>query len=279
MLKLHKENLMADLFSYQFVWIALFVSFLVSVCSGIIGSMIVANKNVFVAGGVAHSAFGGVGLALFCGFSTMLGAMLFSILMALFLAYAFLYQRQRLDAYVGAGWALGMAIGVILIDLSPGYNNDISSYLFGSLLAVSKDEMLAMAIFDIIIIAFVRLYYYEILSLFYDSEFCTLRGMNARVWTSIIFVLIAMGVVISMSVAGLILVLAILSIPAYIANLFSHSLKMMMIISWLLSLIFMWAGFFIAYWCNISIGACIVVLLALGMFAAIITNKFMRRIL
>lgn len=279
MLKLHKENLMADLFSYQFVWIALFVSFLVSVCSGIIGSMIVANKNVFVAGGVAHSAFGGVGLALFCGFSTMLGAMLFSILMALFLAYAFLYQRQRLDAYVGAGWALGMAIGVILIDLSPGYNNDISSYLFGSLLAVSKDEMLAMAIFDIIIIAFVRLYYYEILSLFYDSEFCTLRGMNVRVWTSIIFVLIAMGVVISMSVAGLILVLAILSIPAYIANLFSHSLKMMMIISWLLSLIFMWAGFFIAYWCNISIGACIVVLLALGMFAAIITNKFMRRIL
>lgn len=279
MLKLHKENLMADLFSYQFVWIALFVSFLVSVCSGIIGSMIVANKNVFVAGGVAHSAFGGVGLALFCGFSTMLGAMLFSILMALFLAYAFLYQRQRLDAYVGAGWALGMAIGVILIDLSPGYNNDISSYLFGSLLAVSKDEMLAMAIFDIIIIAFVRLYYYEILSLFYDSEFCTLRDMNVRVWTSIIFVLIAMGVVISMSVAGLILVLAILSIPAYIANLFSHSLKMMMIISWLLSLIFMWAGFFIAYWCNISIGACIVVLLALGMFVAIITNKFMRRIL
>lgn len=270
---------MADLFSYQFVWIALFVSFLVSVCSGIIGSMIVANKNVFVAGGVAHSAFGGVGLALFCGFSTMLGAMLFSILMALFLAYAFLYQRQRLDAYVGAGWALGMAIGVILIDLSPGYNNDISSYLFGSLLAVSKDEMLAMAIFDIIIIAFVRLYYYEILSLFYDSEFCTLRDMNVRVWTSIIFVLIAMGVVISMSVAGLILVLAILSIPAYIANLFSHSLKMMMVISWLLSLIFMWAGFFIAYWCNISIGACIVVLLALGMFVAIITNKFMRRIL
>ncbi len=100
--------------------------------------------------------------------------------------------------------------------------------------------------------------------------------MNVRVWTSIIFVLIAMGVVISMSVAGLILVLAILSIPAYIANLFSHSLKMMMVISWLLSLIFMWAGFFIAYWCNISIGACIVVLLALGMFAAIITNKFMR---
>lgn len=269
---------MGDLFSYQFVWIALIVSFLVSICSGIIGSIIVTNKSVFVAGGVAHSAFGGVGLALFCGFSTMLGAMLFSVIMALFLAYAFLYQRQRLDAYVGASWALGMAIGVILIDLSPGYNNDISSYLFGSILAVSFDEIIIMAIFDVIIIGFVFAYYYEILSLFYDSEFCALKGMNINLWTALIFVLIAVGVVISMSVAGLILVLAILSIPAYIANLFSHSLRSMMCISWLISLIFMWGGFFVAYWCNISIGACIVVLLTFAMFVAILIHKYTRRI-
>ncbi|CUU40032.1 MULTISPECIES: metal ABC transporter permease [Helicobacter] len=270
---------MADLFSYNFVWLALLVSFLVSICSGIIGSMIVANKNVFVAGGVAHSAFGGVGLALFCGFSTMLGAMLFGVIMALFLSYAFLYQRQRLDAYVGASWAFGMAIGVILIDLTPGYSNDISSYLFGSILAVGFDEIIAMAIFDIFIIIFVSLYYYKILNLFYDSEFCALKGMNINLWTTLIFVCIAIGVVISMNVAGLILVLAILSIPAYIANLFTHSLRAMMWLSWLISLIFMWLGFFVAYWYNISVGACIVVLLSLAMFFAIIIHKFTRRIL
>ncbi len=171
-----------------------------------------------------------------------------------------------------------MAIGVIFIDLSPGYNSDISSYLFGSILAVGFDEIIAMAIFDIFIIIFVSLYYYEILSLFYDSEFCALKGMNVKLWVTLIFVCIAIGVVISMSVAGLILVLAILSIPAYIANLFSHSLKMMMMISWAISLIFMWVGFFVAYYFNISIGACIVVLLAFGMFAAIIIHKFTRRI-
>lgn len=270
---------MIELFSYQFVWVALFVSFLVSICSGVIGSMIVANKNVFVAGGVAHSAFGGVGLALFCGFSTMLGALCFGVAMAIFLAYAFLYQRERLDAYVGASWAFGMAIGVILIDLSPGYNSDISSYLFGSILAVGTDEMIAMAAFDIFLIIFVRLYYYEILGLFYDSEFCQTKGLNVNVWISVVFVLIAIGVVLSMSVAGLILVLAILSIPAYIANLFSHSLGSMMFISWLISLIFMWAGFFIAYYLNISIGACIVVLLALGMFSAMLIYKMTRRFL
>ena len=178
---------MIELFSYQFVWVALFVSFLVSICSGVIGSMIVANKNVFVAGGVAHSAFGGVGLALFCGFSTMLGALCFGVAMAIFLAYAFLYQRERLDAYVGASWAFGMAIGVIFIDLSPGYNSDISSYLFGSILAVGTDEMIAMAAFDIFLIIFVRLYYYEILGLFYDSEFCQTKGLNVNVWISAVY--------------------------------------------------------------------------------------------
>lgn len=269
---------MSEIFSYQFVWVALLISFLVSICSGIIGSMIVANKNVFVAGGVAHSAFGGVGLALFCGFSTMLGALLFGVFTALFLAYAFLYQRERLDAYVGASWAFGMAVGVILIDISPGYNSDISSYLFGSILAVSRDEMIAMAVFDVFLLLFVRLYYYEILGLFYDSEFCKTKGLYVKVWISIIFVLIAIGVVISMNVAGLILVLAILSIPAYMANLFSHSLRSMMFISWLISLSFMWGGFFLAYSLNISIGACIVVLLTLGMFAAMLIHKLTRSI-
>mgnify|MGYP002070419281 FL=1 len=123
------------------------------------------------------------------------------------------------------------------------------------------------------------LYYYEMLALFYDNQFCTLKGLNVYAWTSIIFVLIAIGVVLSMSVGGLILILAILSIPAYIAHLFSHSLAFMMCISWLISLISIWVGFFVAYWCNVSIGACIVVLLAFAMFGAIIFHKFIRRIL
>lgn len=262
-----------------FVWVALLMSFLVSICSGIIGSIIVANKNVFVAGGVAHSAFGGVGAALFLGVSTTIGALLFGVIMALFLAYAFLYQKERLDAYVGASWAFGMAVGIIFIDITPGYNSDISSYLFGSLLAVSFEEMIAMAIFDIFLLLFVKMYYYEMLALFYDSELCILKGLNVYVWVSVIFTLIALGVVLSMSVGGLILILAILSIPAYIAHLFSHSLKAMMYMSWLISLIFMWIGFFVAYWCDLSVGACIVILLSLAMCASIIIHKLTRRIL
>lgn len=264
---------MVEILSNQFVWIALVASFLVSICSGIVGSIIVANNNVFVAGGVAHSAFGGVGLALFCGFSTSLGAVIFSLCMAIFLAYVFLYQRQYLDACVGASWAFGMAIGVIFIDITPGFSNDLSSYLFGSLLSVSIQDMVCIALFDGVILAFVVLFYDRILALFYDSEFCELKGMRVRLWTGIIFVLIALGVVFSMSVAGLILVLAILSIPAYIANLFARSLKTMMWISTFIALVCMWGGFFVAYFCNLSIGACVVIILALLMGAAMYTKN------
>lgn len=268
---------MLELFSYKFVWFALLASFLVSICSGIIGSIIVANKNVFIAGGVAHSAFGGVGIALFCGFNTTLGAIIFSVLMALFFAYASLYQKQYLDSYMGASWAFGMAIGVILMDLTPGYNHDISSYLFGSLIATDSNDLLMMASFDLFAIIFVMMHYHNILSLFYDNEFCRLKGMNISMWNTIIFILIALGIVISMNVAGLILVLAILSIPAYITSLFTHSLKAMMFYSWLVSLIFMYAGFFIAWIYNLSIGACIVILLSIGMFISLAIQKIIRR--
>lgn len=268
---------MLELFSYKFVWFALLASFLVSICSGIIGSIIVANKNVFIAGGVAHSAFGGVGIALFFGFNTTLGAMIFSVLMALFFAYASLYQKQYLDSYMGASWAFGMAIGVILMDLTPGYNHDISSYLFGSLIATDSNDLLMMAGFDLFALIFVMMHYHNILSLFYDHEFCKLKGMDISIWNTIIFILIALGVVISMNVAGLILVLAILSIPAYIASLFTRSLKAMMFSSWLISLVFMYAGFFIAWIYNLSIGACIVILLSIGMFVALAIQKIIRR--
>lgn len=258
-----------EIMSLKFVWMALLVSFLVSIVSGVIGSIAVANKKVFVAGSVAHSAFGGVGLALFCGFSPTLGAMLFAILLALFLSWANRHYQDRLDSYMGAIWAFGMALGVVLIDFTPGYNSDISSYLFGSIIAVSDEEAQAIAVYDAILLCFVGVYYRQILGFLYDEAFCRVQGVGTMWLNRIIFVLIAIGVVMSMSVAGLILVLAILCIPAYIAQLFVRSLRAMMFVGFVLSLVFMWVGFFLAYWLNISPGACIVLLMCVGMLIAL----------
>ncbi|PAF50819.1 metal ABC transporter permease [Helicobacter sp. 13S00477-4] len=261
---------MGEFLSYSFVQNALIASFLISICAGIIGSIIVSNKTVFLAGGVAHSAFGGVGVALYFGFNTTLGASLSGILMALLMVYATIKFKNRIDTFIAASWAMGMAIGIVLIDLTPGYGSDITSYLFGSIIAVAPNDIISIGVFDIVLLVFVGVYYRELLSIFYDSEFCKLKKINIVIFNIVIFVLVSIGVVMSMNVAGLILVLSILSIPAYIATMFVSSLRFQMVFSWVLSLIFMWIGFFISYIYDLSIGACIVIVSVLCMGIAIV---------
>ncbi|PAF53294.1 hypothetical protein BKH42_06660 [Helicobacter sp. 13S00482-2] len=264
---------MSEFFSYSFVQNALIASFLISICAGIIGSIVVSNKTVFLTGGVAHSAFGGVGVALYFGFNATLGASLAGVLMGLLMVYAVNKYKNRIDTFIAASWALGMAIGIILIDLTPGYGSDITSYLFGSIIAVAPSDIISIAVFDVVLLIFVFMYYQEILSIFYDSEFCTLKKLNVQIFNIIIFVLVSLGVVMSMGVAGLILVLSILSIPAYIATMFVSSLRSQMFLSWALSLLFMWIGFFVSYVYDLSIGACIVIASVLGMAIAILLKK------
>ncbi len=256
---------MFDIFGLQFIQNAALTTILISICSGIVGSLIVSNKTTFLSGGVAHSAFGGVGLALYFGFSTMLGAALTSVTMSLILLYFVIYKKQNIDSFIAAAWAFGMALGIILIDLSPGYAIDVTSYLFGSILAVSKSDIYTIAVYDIALIIFVCVYYREILSISYDEVFCKLKNININIFLLFIFIFISLGIVMSMSVAGLILVLALLSIPAYIAGMFVSSLKMMMMISIMLSFVFICTGFFISYKYDLSIGACVVMSSICGM--------------
>ncbi|PAF42478.1 metal ABC transporter permease [Helicobacter sp. 11S02596-1] len=264
---------MIEFLSYGFIQNALLASFLISICAGVIGSIIVSNKSVFLAGGVAHSAFGGVGVALYFGFNATLGACIAGVLMALLMAYAVHLHQNKIDTFIAASWALGMAIGIILIDLTPGYSSDITSYLFGSIIAVAPSDIVAIGVFDVVLLVFVGVYYRELLSIFYDSEFCRLKKINIHFFNIAVFVLVSLGVVMSMGVAGLILVLSILSIPAYIATMFVASLRSQMVLAWLLSLVFMWGGFLISYAYDLSVGACIVIVSVLGMGLAILAKN------
>ena len=258
---------------YPFLLNAFLASILVSICAGIVGSLVVSSKSVFFTGGVAHGAFGGVGLALFFGFSTTLGAGIAAILMAILMGYIRLKYQSTLDSYIAALWALGMAIGVICMDLSQGYGQDLSSYLFGSIISVSKNDLYLIGIFDLVLLIFVLIFYYEILSIFYDNDFCRLKKIKIHSFTIVSFVLISLGVIMSMSVAGLILVISILSIPAYIAALFAPSLRVQMFLSSLFSLLFMWIGFWFSYQFNLSIGACVVIASVVALFLVLLFKK------
>ena len=264
---------MLEALSYEFIQNALIAGVLVSMASGIIGSLIVVNRMVFLAGGIAHTAYGGIGLAVFFGFPIFLGASIFAVFAALIIAFITFNHRSRMDTFIGLMWAVGMALGVLLIDLTPGYNIDLMSYLFGSILAVSHDDLYYMGGLLFIIVFIMTFWYRDILAVSYDSQYASLRGINVKFFYTLILILSALTVVVAIKVVGLILVIALLTIPVYIAEKLSNTLSIMMVLSGLFSSIFTIVGLYISYTYNIASGAAIILISALSLFLFLIINK------
>ena len=249
---------MLDVLQYDFIQNALISGVLISIAAGIIGSLVVVNKITFLTGGIAHSSYGGIGLAIYLGIPVLFGATVFSCITAILIAIITLKNLTRIDAIIGMMWASGMAIGIIFVDLTPGYNVDLMSYLFGSIVAVSKEDILYMIFLDIFIITVVSFFYKQILAVSYDSEFASLRGINVKFFYTLILILSALCVVAAIKAVGLILLIALLTIPTYLAETFASRLSSMMIISSILATIFTLIGLIVSYMYDISSGASII---------------------
>lgn len=264
---------MFDILGYTFVQHALLAGVLVSIAVGVVGSLVVVNKMTFLAGGIAHSSYGGIGLALFFGLPILVGTTSFALLCAGIIAFLTIKKRDRIDALIGVIWAAGMAMGIIFVDLTHGYNVDLMSYLFGSILAVSSEDLWFIFAVVLFIVLSVIIFYKEILAVSYDSEYATLRGINVKVFYTLMLVLAALTVVSAISVVGLILVIALLTIPTFIAESYCHKLSYIMILSVVLSLFFTLCGLFISYYYDLSSGASII---AVGVVALLISKLFKR---
>ena len=245
---------MLEVLQYDFIQNALIAGVLISIAAGIIGSLVVVNKITFLTGGIAHSSYGGIGLAIYLGLPVLFGATVFAVLTAVIIAIITLNNRNRIDAIIGMMWASGMAIGIIFVDLTPGYNVDLMSYLFGSIIAVSNDDLIYMTALDIFIVSTVVFFYKQILAVSYDSEFATLRGINVKFFYTLILILAALCVVAAIKAVGLILVIALLTIPTYLAESFASRLSTMMVISSILATIFTILGLVVSYIYDISSG-------------------------
>ena len=265
---------MIEILEYTFVQNAIIGAFFTSIICGIIGTIAVTNRMVFIAGGIAHSVYGGVGIAAFFGLPIMLGSTIFSILCAIILAYMLLYGKERLDSLVGSLWAFGMALGIILVELTPGYNKDFMGYLFGSILSITENDIYYMIVFSILLILFIIFNYRIILGISYDSEFTQLQGIQTNFFSMALMILIALGIVISMRSVGIILIVALLSIPAYCSEIFTNSLAKMMFASSLISFICMLGGILISYFCDLQAGASIVILLSIFSFILALIHHF-----
>jgi zinc transport system permease protein len=207
---------MIDMFEalqFEFMQNALIAGLLASVICGIMGTLVVVNRIVFLSGGIAHAAYGGIGLAFFFGWPYMVGTLGFSLLAALVMAAVALRAKHRSDAIIGVIWAVGMAVGIILLDLKPGYNVDLMSYLFGSILAVPDSDLWIMFIVGVVIIGTVTFFYDDYLAMSYDEEFAQIRGVRVKFLYFLLISLLAVSIVMIIQVVGLILVIALLTIP------------------------------------------------------------------
>lgn len=264
---------MIEALQFEFMQHALLAGLLVSFAAGIIGSLIVVNRMVFLAGGIAHTSYGGIGLAVYFGLPIFLGASFFAVGAALIIAALTLKTRHRIDTFIGLIWAVGMAIGVIFVDLTPGYNVDLMSYLFGSILAVSTQDLYFMGILLMLILLVITFFYRDILAVSYDSEYATLRGVNVKFFYTLILILSALTVVIAIKVVGLILVIAMLTIPVYIAEKLSSSLFSMMFLSGAIATLFTLIGLWFSYTYNLTSGASIIIVSAVSLGIFLLLNK------
>jgi zinc transport system permease protein len=263
--------------NYDFMQHALFAGLLTSLVCGVIGSLVVVNRIVFLSGGIAHAAYGGIGLAFFMGWPYLVGVTGFSLTAAIIMALVTLNVRHRADTIIGVIWAVGMALGVIFLDLTPGYHPDLMSYLFGSILAVPRDDLYRMIVLGAGIIAVASYYYTDFLAMSYDSEFAGLRGIPVKGLYLLLVCMIAMSVVMTIRVVGLILVIALLTIPPYIAEQYVNSLAKMMILSTVLSMGFTVAGLFLSWRFNLTSGAAIIMIAGCGFFVSMLFKSLRSR--
>ena len=261
----------------EFIQRALLAGFLVSVACGIIGVYVVVNRIVFISGGIAHAAFGGIGLGYYLRINPVLGALLFSVGAAIAMGTVQRRTDERADTVVGMMWAIGMAVGIILIDLAPGYAADLMSYLFGSILTVPWADLAIMLLLDVVIIALVVAFYKELLAISFDEGYATTASVRVDAIHLLLLCLVALTVVMLMRVVGLILVIALLTVPAAIAGQLTGNLKRMMVISIVLGAIFTTTGLWISYVLDLTSGATIILTSGAGFVIAMLWRAVERR--
>ena len=263
---------MIEALGYEFFRSALLAGLLASVVCGIIGSYVVVKNMISVAGGISHAAFGGIGLGYLMGIDPLTGAFWFTLAVAGLIWGLMERAKQHIDTLIGVFWAGGMALGILCISLTPGYTSDLFSYLFGNILLVSHDHLILISTLGLLIIAVVALLYPVLLAISFDQEYAEISGLPVK-WVNLLMLgLIAVSVVVLIQVVGIILVIALLTLPAAIARFLSKTLKMMMIISTIIGVILTTTGIFLSWIFDIPSGSSII-LVGVILYLAVIGIK------
>ncbi len=256
---------------HPFLFTSLLAGIASSITSGIIGSYVVIKRIVFISGSIAHSVLGGMGLFLWLKrtyhwewLDPLYGALLAAILSAFLIGWIHLKYREREDTVIAAIWSTGMALGVIFVSLTPGYNVELMNFLFGNILWISHSDLVLLMSLTLLVIALTALLHQKFQAVCFDETEAELRGVSVKKYYLILLNLVAISVVILIQIVGAILVIAMLAIPAAIASHFSKKLSHLMIRAIILGAFFTTIGLALSFYLNWPPGATIALVAALA---------------
>lgn len=269
------SSFLEALAQHSFLQYALLMGLLAAVACGAVGTFVVARRITYLAAGIAHAVLGGMGAAHYfrvvhglTWLHPLIGAAAAALAAAVIIGLISLYAKEREDTAIGALWALGMAIGVIFIARTPGYNQDLMSYLFGNILMVSRTDLWLIAALDTVVIGIVIAFYNQLAAVCFDEEFARVRGVSVEFFYLLLLILTAITVVILVTVVGLIMVIALLTIPVAAAGRFARTLWQTMLLATLISAGLTSAGLAVSFTADLPTGATII-LLAGGVYFAV----------
>lgn len=268
---------MDNLFEYTFVVRSLLGALFASITAGLAGTYIVSKRLVFLSGGITHASFGGIGLGYYLGINPVVGAAVFGLGSALGMEYMSARGRMREDSAIGILWALGMAVGIIFIYLTPGYAPNLMSYLFGSILTVTNGDLIALGIISVVLILFTSLFYRTLLYISFDENYARTFTRHVDLFKYVSVGLTGLVIVLNIRMAGVIMIIALLTIPANIIMLFTRKYLQIIIFSTVVSFISISAGFAVSWFTNLPTGATIVTVMVLFWLVARAVRSLQRR--
>ena len=259
----------SDLVQYGYLSNALTACVLSGITCGVIGTYVVCRRMVFLAGGITHASFGGLGIAFYLGANPIAGAMIFAVLSALGIEWAGSRGRIREDSAIGIIWSVGMAVGALFMSLRPGYTSgDLAAYLFGSIVTVTRGDVLALAWLTLLILLGALLWLRPVMYVAFDRDFARSRGIPTRTISYLMAALAAATIVLSIRIMGIVLLISLLTIPVAIVNAFSRSYRTIALAAPAVAVAGNVAGLVVSYNFEVPPGAAIIFTLTLTLIMA-----------
>ena len=267
-----------DIFNYSFFQLALIGVCIISVASAMVGTYIITRRLVAISGGVTHACFGGLGLGYFLGVNPILMAAVFAVASSLGVEHLAHKHRIREDSAIAVIWAIGMAIGVLFVFLTPGYVPELNTFLFGNILTISLTDVIIFAIFTLTLILFFALKFRQIVTIAFDRDFARVSGLPVRFVSTVMTVMVALCIVLTIRLVGVMLLMSMLSLPIMIAEVYFHRFKQLMLASVGISLFACLVGLFVGAVVEVPCSALIVIILATLFIIAKISQAVTRKI-